>query len=144
MKRFLLLALGLTLASQMWADDYNQFLFRQTDGTETAVTAQSLKITFSDGKLVASAAEGVLSWPLSGLSAMRFCTASTSADTDADADADAIDGLTADGRSAEIAVYTLAGAKVAQGADAQSLVSSLPRGLYIVKDGQTAKKLMVR
>lgn len=136
MKRLLLMAFGLALAGQTWADDYDQFLFRQSDGTETAVTAQSLKITFSDGKLVATAAEGTYTWALSDMSTMCF--------GNADTDTNAITDLTAGELSGTVAVYTVAGAKVAEGSDAQSLVSGLPRGLYIVKNGQTAKKLLVR
>lgn len=116
------------------ATDYNYLIIKQTDGTETALSAAPLKITFADGNLQAASTNGTTTLPLSSLSSMYFSTSAT-------------DGIVAiqEGSDAQMATVTnMAGTVVARGGSVADATKRLAPGLYIVKTDKNTKKILVK
>lgn len=114
------------------ADNYDYFVFKQSDGTETSLASSDLRITFADGKLVATSSSGSYSVALSSLGSMYFSNTTTaieSISTDTDEDA---------------AIYDMRGVLVAKGKNNSQLTSSLAPGFYIKKVGETTSKILVK
>lgn len=113
-----------TLAAH--AGDYKYLAIETSDGTVRTVSVEQLKVTFSDGCLVASSADGQTHVTLTDLKKMYFTNdAATAIGT---ITADEATSLIADG-----AVYNLQGMRI-------SNPSAMPKGTYIiVKNGQPKK-----
>ena len=127
MKRlFLGLFLLTTTAMSAAAGDYKYLAIETSDGTVRTVSVEQLKVTFSDGCLVASSADGQTQVTLTDLKKMYFTNdAATAIGT---ITADEATSLIADG-----AVYNLQGMRI-------SNPSAMPKGTYIiVKNGQPKK-----
>ena len=60
-----------------WADDYPYLVFQNADGSVKTVAVESLTITFSDGKLLATNVAGTETFALSDLSKMYFSSDAT-------------------------------------------------------------------
>lgn len=114
------------------ADGYDYLVFKQSDGTETSLASGDLRITFSDGKLVATSSTGSYSVALGALSSMYFSTSAT-----------AIESINVDS-DGEASVYDLKGMLVAKGKNNSQLTSSLAPGVYIKKVGETTSKILVK
>lgn len=114
------------------ADSYDYFVFKQSDGMETSLASSDLRITFSDGKLVATSSTGTFSVALSALSSMYFST-----------NASAIESISVDSDE-DAAIYDLRGVLVAKGKNNSQLTSSLAPGVYIKKVGETTSKILVK
>ncbi len=108
------------------AGDYKYLAIETSDGTVRTVSVEQLKVTFSDGCLVASSADGQTQVTLTDLKKMYFTNdAATAIGT---ITADEATSLIADG-----AVYNLQGMRI-------SNPSAMPKGTYIiVKNGQPKK-----
>lgn len=131
-KRITLALAALLAAGQALADGYGYFTLRQADGTATTLTAPGLKLTFADGKVLATQDGTTTTLPLSDLSAMFFATENTSTAIASPA------ATTSDG----VTVYTLGGVRVAQATTLQGL--NLPKGIYIVSQNGVKTKMTVR
>lgn len=128
-RKLLLLGL-LCIAGTAAADDYGYFTVRQSDGQTTTFTAIGLKMTFNDGKLVATQNGQTTELSLANLSAMYFSDNSTTA----------IDGVNTTVNDC-VTVYTLGGIRVAEGTLTQL---RLPQGIYIVDNNGQRTKMLVK
>ncbi|MCR4994680.1 MAG: T9SS type A sorting domain-containing protein [Bacteroidales bacterium] len=119
----------LTAASALTAQayDYPYLAFQTSDGTTTTVSVESLKLTISDGQLVATNGDGSTTFTLTELSQMYFTAEATDAIKE-------VDSKTLD--DAEISIYDLQGRLVP--------ASQLKRGIYVVKTSTGTRKISVK
>ena len=116
----------ITMATR--AADYNYLVFTLNDGSEQAIVATNLNITFTDGNLVATTANETLATiPLATLQKMQFSESNT---TD-------ISGLQLDSQDDIKAIYDLQGRTM-------PLNTQLPKGTYIVKTSSRTIKVFVK
>lgn len=133
MKKILsLVAFIVTFSANAFADDYQYLTFQKTDGTSLSVTAEGLKITFADGNLVATQGGETTTIALTDLNKMYFSSEKTAIKT--------IDNDQTVTGSAE--VYDLQGRRINGQWSADNV--SLPRGIYIVKQGNRSQKVIVK
>lgn len=127
------LAAGMAL-SEMRADELGYLHFEKTTGEKTEVPSNGLTITFKDGQLIATPAEGkVVTLVLSELKSMYFSATSTAIKS-------IDDGATA---GSSTAVYNLQG-QLLNGQATRLPGGQLPKGVYVVKtkNGETKKVLV--
>ena len=128
MKRLTILTLLSVITLATRAADYNYLVFTLNDGSEQAIVATSLNITFTDGNLVATTANETLATiPLAMLQKMQFSESNT---TD-------ISGLQLDSQDDIKAIYDLQGRTM-------PLNTQLPKGTYIVKTSSRTIKVFVK
>lgn len=109
------------------AADYNYLVFTLNDGSEQAIVANGLNITFTDGNLVAAtASETLATIPLATLQKMQFSESTTG-----------ISDLPTDGDDDIKAIYDLQGRMM-------PLDTQLPKGTYIVKTNRRTIKVHVK
>ena len=138
MKRQALLAMILagTLAAQ--AADYEYLTIEKSDGTAQSLTAVGLKITFSNGNLMATSGTESATIALSDLSRMYFSNTK---------EATAIDNLQMDDLQSaadkDIEIYDLQGRRI-KGQIGKSSNSQMPKGIYLVKQNNKTKKVQVK
>ena len=109
------------------AADYNYLVFTLNDGSEQAIVANGLNITFTDGNLVAAtASETLVTIPLATLQKMQFSESTTG-----------ISDLPTDGDDDIKAIYDLQGRMM-------PLDTQLPKGTYIVKTSRRTIKVHVK
>ena len=109
------------------AADYNYLVFTLNDGSEQAIVANGLNITFTDGNLVAAtASETLATIPLATLQKMQFSESTTG-----------ISYLPTDGDDDIKAIYDLQGRMM-------PLDTQLPKGTYIVKTSRRTIKVHVK
>lgn len=134
MKKILLLvALIATFATNVFADDYQYLTFAKSDGTTMSVEAQGLKITFSDGNLVATQGGETTTIALTDLTKMYFSSEKTG-----------IESIAAPAKDALYNVVSVSGVGVGQFRSTEEINSQLPRGIYIVKKDGKSTKVIVR
>lgn len=143
----------MSVSAHVHGADYDYLILKQTDGTVTALSSASLKITFSDGNLVATTSDGATTLPLSSLSTMQFSTTSTSGIANASVSqaAVSVSGRTVQVTAAEgtpVRIVNLSGMVIAEGVTAsdgkQAFGNQLQSGIYIVKVGEKTTKIQVR
>lgn len=111
------------------AEDYNNLSFEKTDGSVVSVSADNLSMTFSGGKLLLdNGAAETQEIAVAALSRMFF-SSSTSSITETTSCGDT-----------EKLVYTLSGVCMGRYND----LKTLPRGMYVVKEGNKTFKMTVR
>ena len=116
----------ITMATR--AADYNYLVFTLNDGSEQAIVATNLNITFTDGNLVATTANETLATiPLVTLQKMQF----------SESNATSISGLQLDSQDDIKAIYDLQGRTM-------PLNTQLPKGTYIVKTSRRTIKVHVK
>ena len=109
------------------AADYNYLVFTLNDGSEQAIVANGLNITFTDGNLVAAtASETLATIPFATLQKMQFSESTTG-----------ISDLPTDGDDDIKAIYDLQGRMM-------PLDTQLPKGTYIVKTSRRTIKVHVK
>ena len=109
------------------AADYNYLVFTLNDGSEQAIVANGLNITFTDGNLVAAtASETLATIPLATLQKMQFSESTTG-----------ISDLPTDGDDDIKAIYDLQGRMM-------PLDTQLPKGTYIMKTSRRTIKVHVK
>ena len=109
------------------AADYNYLVFTLNDGSEQAIVANGLNITFTDGNLVAAtASETLATIPLATLQKMQFSESTTG-----------ISDLPTDGDDDIKAIYDLQGRMM-------PLDTQLPKGTYIIKTSSRTIKVFVK
>ena len=135
MKKIMLtLALMMAIAMNAAADNYYSYLILEnSDGTTLSYVANELEITFSDGNLIVSQNGTATSHPLSSLSKMFFSN-STSSIQSADEEKTAETGE----------VFDLQGRRVAAQMRLADINRQLPKGVYIVKNGEKSVKFTVK
>jgi len=127
MKRMMILTLLCALYLGARAADYNYLVFTLNDGSEQAIVANGLNITFTDGNLVAAtASETLATIPLATLQKMQFSESTTG-----------ISDLPTDGDDDIKAIYDLQGHMM-------PLDTQLPKGTYIVKTSSRTIKVNIR
>ena len=127
MKRMMILTLLCALYLGARAADYNYLVFTLNDGSEQAIVANGLNITFTDGNLVAAtASETLATIPLATLQKMQFSESTTG-----------ISDLPTDGDDDIKAIYDLQGRMM-------PLDTQLPKGTYIVKTSSRTLKVTVK
>lgn len=135
MRRLSFLLLVMLICCTIHAANYDYLVFKQADGTETALSASKLKITFSNGNAVVTASDGVLTTLLlKDLNAMYF----------SDNGATGIKTATTNGEVERASVYSLTGVKMAEGVDVNTLEVSLKPGVYLVKTNTRTFKIQIK
>lgn len=128
MKKTMILILLSVITLVTRAADYNYLVFTLTDGSEQAIVAANLNITFTDGNLVATTANETLATiPLASLQKMQFSETNTAG----------ISALPIDGQDDIKAIYDLQGHMM-------PLDTQLPKGTYIVKTSSRTIKVNIR
>lgn len=130
-KFFLTLALTATSVLVANADNYNFLTVQKNDGTAVSFHSTGLTITFADGNLIASQGGQQTTLALTSLSKMFFSLTSDVQNLSADA------AETGD-------VFDLQGRCIASKIRLKDLRNQLPKGIYIVKNGQKAVKITVK
>lgn len=147
MKKILLSALVALSAHSIWADEYN-YLTVAYNNVEQSITLSTVqKITFQNGNCVVSTTEGDFSYPLSQMEKMKF-TADPTAIERLPLQTEGLkcaDGILTVGQKGLLHIYNANGAliRMANVAQAGSVVNlkSLPKGVYIVRMGETTIKI---
>lgn len=135
MRRLSFLLLVMLICCTIHAANYDYLVFKQADGTETALSASKMKITFSNGNAVITASDGVLTTLLlKDLNAMYF----------SDNGATGIKTATTNGEVERASVYSLTGVKMAEGVDVNTLEVSLKPGVYLVKTNTRTFKIQIK
>ncbi len=126
----LLLMTGMTAS----AYDYPYLIFKTSSGTVETVSVESLSLSISDGKLVATNSDGSVSLTLSDLSKMYFSKTSEGT-TDIQTVETTVD---------KVQVYTLTGMSVGTFESLSQARSSLKNGIYVVKTNGKSYKLNMK
>ena len=127
------------MAMQAQADDvtYKYLVFTTDSGTKTFVASEGLKLTVSNGSLVATAADGTTTtMPLATLTSMAFAESASGATGLAETP------LGTGQQSVE--VFTLAGIRLGTFSSTTQLRQALGAGIYLVKQNGTTKKITVK
>ena len=132
MKRFFLtLAVAVATTITANAENYDFLTIQKMDGTAVSFNSTDLTITFADGNLIASQGGQQTTFELIKLSKMFF-----SSTTDVQIfSTDAVE--TGD-------VFDLQGRRIASKIRLKDLQNQLPKGVYIVKNGQKNVKMTVK
>ena len=128
MKRKMVLTMLCTLFMGARAADFNYLVFTLNDGSEQAIVATGLNITFVDGNLVATSANETLATiPLITLQKMQFSESNTTG----------ISNLSTVSQDDIKAIYDLQGRMM-------PLDTQLPKGTYIIKTSSRTIKVFVK
>ena len=132
MKKIFTLLLCVALCLPIMAYDYPYLIVEAADGTVTSLSVTNLKITFSNGKLVATNDSGTTNLTLSDLAEMYFSTSPTG-----------IDNVTSDAADESVTAYTVAGQKVGDFKNATEARQQLAHGAYLLKSKSKTIKILV-
>ena len=135
MKKLLSTIIILTGSLAAQAYDYPYLTVQKTDGAAVSMAVESLVITFSDGQLVATNAEGTLSLTLSELSTMIFESSPTSIDSPFEA---------TDTADTQVEVYGTNGMFMGRFNSAEQATQQLRAGIYVMKQNGITKKVAVK
>jgi hypothetical protein len=114
------------------AATYEYLVFKTSDGTQTTMTANGLRLVFKDGQLTATNGTVSQTFDFSSMDRMFF------SHTKEGNDVTAISEATADDlNDADTEIYDLSGRRMPQGITPK-------RGLYIFKKGNTTTKKYVK
>lgn len=133
MKRLIFVFAGLVLALAAHAYDYPYLTFESADGTQTAVSVESLSIAIDGGNLVATNSEGTVTLTLASLSKMFFAKDNSTG----------ISAVSADS-TGDVEIFTLAGVSLGKFSDASQAKSQLAKGIYLFKSTNGTSKVAVR
>ena len=115
-----------------YAYDYPYMMFRTADDVYTPISVESLVFTFSGGQLIATSADGELTYNLSELKSMYFAETETSA-TEVQEDTDE-----------SIIVYGLSGVCYGEYETLADVLPKLTQGIYIIKSASKTYKIAVK
>jgi hypothetical protein len=152
MKSFIFSLLFVGCAAAGVAQNVDYLTFRTADGTEQSLAIDGLKITFAEGKLVATNAVETVSYDLATLSSMFFAAQPTALETLAAGQQGArVRGglLYVNAPAAtQVQLYAIDGrllaADVKQTSVEEQIGARLSAGTYIVKVGNQSYKLLAR
>ena len=133
-KFFMSCVFCLMAAAQSFAADYGYLIIQKNDGSKVSFNATGLKITFQGTNLIANDNGNETTLSLAELSKMFFSNTATGVKlTEAETEKQA----------GPITVFTVAGKKVAVVNDALEVQKMKP-GMYIIKQGNNASKVLVK
>ena len=134
MKRvILILVLVASAVLSVSADNFNFLTLQQADGTEQSFNVSGLTITFSDGNMLVSQGGTTTTLSLKDLNKMYFSVTSGIRQPESVAT-----------KMETASVYDLQGRKGADNVQLSTINSELPKGVYIVKQGNTSVKIAVK
>lgn len=135
MKRlFIIFILCAAFGFSVQAGDYDYLAFRNNDGTEISLSVSNLKITFSNGQLVAVNSETNQTFSLSDLNKMYFTnSAITNIEGDLPTDFDS-----------EVEIFTTSGVSKGRFNNLNQARQTLTKGVYIVKQSDKTYKIAVK
>ena len=114
------------------ADNYSYLAFQTADGSTRNIGVESLEMTFSDGKLIASNGTESLEISVADLTRMLFSSEAT-----------AIKDISLDADS-PVKVYTVEGVCVGSYDNMAGASANMGKGVYIVKGEKTTHKITIR
>ena len=118
---------------QAQAYEYPYLVFQNTEGSTIVMAVESLTITISDGKLIATNTDGTQNILLTDLSKMFFTqTADLSGISNAETENEAVE------------VFTTGGLSLGKFQDINTAKTSLKPGLYIMKGKSKTTKIAVK
>lgn len=126
MKRTLLILTTVMATATAMAGDYPYLTLQTADGTQKPLAVESLVITFSDGQLVATNAEGTQTFTLTDLTQMFFS---------ADGQETAIEAIGAELTDGDAEIFDLQGRRVE---------NMSRKGIYIVRENGKTRKVLVK
>ena len=134
MKKFLAIVAALLMALSMQAYDYPYLSFQTSEGTVQSVSVNELIITFSNGQLVITNADGSQTISLTDLSYMFFSKETNTT------------GVTRieDVSNQAVEVFTLNGLAIGRFESLQRAKAELKPGLYLVKSNGKTQKVVIR
>lgn len=131
-KKLFMLMVLIGNAVAMQAYEYSYLTFQTNDGALTSLSVESIKLSVSDGKLVASDSNGNYSFLLTDLSKMYFSTSAAG-----------LAQIEADG-SGDVEVFGLTGVSLGRFPSTDAARESLSSGIYVIKGKNKTSKLVVR
>lgn len=118
---------------QAQAYEYPYLVFQNTEGSTIVMAVESLTITISDGKLIATNTDGTQNILLTDLSKMFFTqTADLSGISNAETENEAVE------------VFTTGGLSLGKFQDINTAKTSLKPGIYIMKGKSKTTKIAVK
>lgn len=154
MKKFLILTSLFLVAFATHGSAYDYLILAQSDGSRTALEAAGLKLTFTDGYLVATSASGdVTRTKLDDMRAMWFSETSTTGISTIESNQPTVvtngNSLIAQAESGtSYTVSTLSGVVVSRGTLSgeakETIASGLQKGIYVIKIREKNFKMQVR
>lgn len=121
----LVLVLFLLLGIQSKAAEYSYMVFVSSDASETSMAVSNLSFSVSGTTLTVTNTATSKTFMLSNLSKMYFSTS-----------ANGISCLFASSSNGSVTVFNLAGIQIGEFSDYSSLIKSLQKGVYIIKQGR--------
>lgn len=128
----LVLVLFLLLGIQSKAAEYSYMVFVGSDASETSMAVSNLNFSVSGTTLTVTNTATSKSFVLSELAKMYFSTS-----------ANGINSLFASGSNSSVSVFNLAGVQIGEFCDYSSLMKSLQKGVYIIKQGRETQKISI-
>lgn len=137
MKKLIAILLAI-VAIGAQADDftYKYLVMSESDGAKTYLDVEGLELTFVDGVLSARNSARSYTFTLASLFSMQF--AQTSGPTTAVSPSPQLPN------SSPVEVFTLSGVSRGSFSSLSEMKSSLPAGIYLVKQNGTTTKITVR
>lgn len=129
-KLFLTLVVAVAMVMTANANGYEYLTIQKSDGTMISLASSGLTITFENGNLIATQNGETTTLELNSLSKMFFAET-----TDIQMPSNALE--TGD-------VFDLQGRRVASKVQLKNLQNQLPKGIYIVKNGQKTVKVTIK
>lgn len=129
-KLFLTLVVAVATVMTANASGYEYLTIQKSDGTMISLASSGLTITFENGNLIATQDGETTTLELNSLSKMFFAET-----TDIQMPSNALE--TGD-------VFDLQGRRVASKMQLKNLQNQLPKGIYIVKNGQKNVKVTIK
>ena len=133
-KRFPFLIFACLSGVMAHADTYPYLSFQKADGTVVSMDAESLTMTFSDGKLVVSNGSDAQTFTVAELSAMYFSAA----------DATAIKDVSITASDGAVEAFDLQGVSLGKYSDIRSLKEKVKAGVYVVKANGKTRKITIK
>ena len=128
----LVLVLFLLLGIQSKAAEYSYMVFVSSDASETSMAVSNLSFSVSGTTLTVTNTATSKTFVLSELAKMYFSTS-----------ANGISSLFASGSNGSVTVFNLAGIQIGEFSDYSSLIKSLQKGVYIIKQGRETQKISI-
>ena len=133
-KRFMFLIFACLSGVMAHADTYPYLSFQKADGTVVSMSVESLTMTFSDGKLVASNGSDIRTLMVAELSTMYFSTT----------DATGIKEVPTSASDGEVEAFDLQGVSLGKFSNLQGMKEKVKAGVYVVKANGKTQKIAIK
>ena len=134
-KKFMFLFSATLAVVAAHAETYPYLTFQKMDGSTVSIGVESLTMTFSDGKLIATNGSESQELTASDLASMYFSSENTTGVKDIG---------TADDARSEVEVFSLQGASYGKFSSLQAFKNKATAGVYVVKGNGKTQKTAVR